>query len=341
MIIVDHMGSFPSLYEPFTGGGRLLVSAAEGFFFLSGLLVGRLRGWDVRQGNFNKAKRWLVRRATVLFVVTVILTLSFTFAAWAFNYSPRVTVGVSTAGWLETVVRALTLQYSFGLADMLPLYAVYLLGSIGVLYLLAKGRWKLVLILSALLWVIPLATPGLMRPVGSYFSLLSWQLLFYFGMVLGFYNHEVLSWRQKISRPNRIKLLATVGSVALVGLALGWALRIVPGLYQVNRYWVEPLFSNIELSPGRLLFFFPTIIFCYHVVRHYEAKLASWFGWFFLPLGQQSLFVYALHSVLIFPFIGLPFKTLVPATIANTLMLAVIWGVTKQYQRLPSKHRYL
>ena len=341
VIIIDHMGSFPSIFEPLTGGGMLLISAAEGFFFLSGLLVGRLRGWDVRMGNFAKAKRWLLHRAGVLYMVSVVLTLAYTFVAWGLHYTPRVTLGVSKAGWLETVWRALTLQYSFGLADMLPLYTIYLLASIAVLKLLAKDRWKTVMLLSVGLWLVPLATSGYMRPIGTYFSLLSWQLLFFAGLLLGYYNQQVWDWWLGLARSIRRWILVGLGAFALFGIGYSWALRLIDGLYDSQKFFVQPLFENIELGPGRVLLFAACIIVAYHGVRHYEQVISQKVGWFLLPLGQHSLFVYALHSLLIFPLIGFPIKNFLPASVLNLAMLTVVWLITKQYQRLPSKHKYL
>lgn len=341
MIIIDHMGSFPSLLEPFTGGGKLLVSAAEGFFFLSGLLVGRLRGWDVRMGNFDKAKRWLLHRAAVLYVVSIILTLGFTLTAWAFHYTPKVTLGVSKFGIVETLWRTLTLQYSFGLADMLPLYTIYLLGAIVVLHQLSKGRWKLVLSVSALLWAIPLVTAGYLRPVGTYFSLFSWQILFFGGIVFGYYNYEISQWWESKKRRTRLQILSFLAVVAVFGIAYSWALRLVGGLYNSQKVLLKPLFDTIELGPGRLLLFAVCIIVAYHFIRHYEEKIVRAVGWFFLPLGQHSLFVYALHSIFVFAFIGNPVQGILPATLANILILLVIWLLTLQYQKLPSKHKYL
>ncbi len=40
VILINHIELYPSFFDFFTGRGRLLVSAAEGFFFMSGLLVG-------------------------------------------------------------------------------------------------------------------------------------------------------------------------------------------------------------------------------------------------------------------------------------------------------------
>lgn len=342
VIMVNHLGSFPSLFEPFTGGGRLLVSAAEGFFFLSGLLVGRLRGNDVRHGHIRKANTWLLRRAAALYIVSVTLTLSFTALAWYFRYTPRVTLGVSTASWFETILRTLTLQYSFGLADMLPLYAVYMVVSIGVFKWLAKGRWHWVLIASGFVWLISFMAPSAVRPIGTYFSATSWQLLFFGGMVLGYHNDVVLDWWMSLHRQTRVQILAFLAAAAAGGIGFSWALRLVDGLYDRYKYFLEPAFDTIKLGPGRVLLFAVCIVVAYHGVKHFEAIVNRLVGWFFVPLGQYSLFVYALHSVIVFPFIGLPITNQFwLASYLDAAVISLVFLLTIMYGRLPKKFKLL
>lgn len=342
VIIINHLGSFPSLFEPFTGGGRLLVSAAEGFFFLSGLLVGRLRGNDIRQGRVHKANAWLVQRATMLYIVSVSLTLGFTAAAWYFDYTPRVTLGVSTAGWLETILKTLTFQYSFGLADMLPLYAVYMLVSIGAFKWLAKGRWRSVLLVSGLVWLASYLAPGFARPIATYFSATSWQLLFFSGMVLGYHNDAVQGWWSSLGKRARLQILSALSALAFIGIGFSWVLRLVDGLYGDIKYVVEPTFDTIKLGPGRVLLFAVCIIVAYHGIKHFEAAVSRWVGWSFIPLGQQSLFVYAVHSIIVFPFIAFPvMDQFWSASFLGAVVIALVFLLTIAYSRLPAKYRIL
>ena len=59
IIIIDHLQLWPSPLRYLTGEGRLWVTAAEGFFLISGLLVGYIRGFN-NFGNyiFYKNVRW-------------------------------------------------------------------------------------------------------------------------------------------------------------------------------------------------------------------------------------------------------------------------------------------
>src|SRR5215212_6641861 len=74
-MITDHVGGERSFLYLLTGGDRFFVSAAEGFVFLSGLLMGMVNGGLIHRGNVNGALAKVLRRAGMLYGLTVGLTL--------------------------------------------------------------------------------------------------------------------------------------------------------------------------------------------------------------------------------------------------------------------------
>src|SRR3954468_12253264 len=77
VILINHIELYPSGFDLFTGRGRLLVSAAEGFFFMFGLLVGMVYKRRLALGmRFIFQKMW--KRALQLYIGSVTLTLLFT-----------------------------------------------------------------------------------------------------------------------------------------------------------------------------------------------------------------------------------------------------------------------
>src|SRR5206468_9667251 len=78
IIVIDHVNLFPSLLEFITGRGQLWVSAAEGFFFISGLMVGLVRGRLAQRAGLGAATRKLWGRSWQLYVAGLILTLGYT-----------------------------------------------------------------------------------------------------------------------------------------------------------------------------------------------------------------------------------------------------------------------
>lgn len=64
-IIVDHLNWGPSLWYLLSGGGAMWVSPAEGFFAISGILVGYIYGPRLARSFKNAAKK---RSSSMTFV---------------------------------------------------------------------------------------------------------------------------------------------------------------------------------------------------------------------------------------------------------------------------------
>src|SRR5215217_1842073 len=75
-MIVDHIGGSSWLYV-LTGGNRGPVTAAEGFVFLSGLVLGIVSRQRVLKAGIKSAIRSTLSRAWTLYWLTVALTLIF------------------------------------------------------------------------------------------------------------------------------------------------------------------------------------------------------------------------------------------------------------------------
>jgi hypothetical protein len=73
-MVVDHLAGASPLYA-LSGGNRFFTSAAEGFVFLSGLLVGMTYRRIAERDGLSTALWRLLERAWVLYVLAVGLTL--------------------------------------------------------------------------------------------------------------------------------------------------------------------------------------------------------------------------------------------------------------------------
>lgn len=327
VIIIDHLQSFPSLFEIFTARGGLWISAAEGFFFISGLLVGRLRIAEARR-DFKVARHKLLKRAGQLYLVSIILTLLFTIWSHLFHYAPSMSLGLSyDPAWL-VVVKIVTLQYSYGLADMLPLYATYLLLSIPALWLILKGRAWLVLLISLALWAIGFSAAEPIRLTKVYFSDISWQVLFFSGLLVGCYFERIWSWwgEFKPVAKRRVVIVLLILLVVLLSISVGifyhgW----IPQSFRPTESF---LFDKIKLGLGRVVVFTIFITLAYLVVKRFEDKIVRWVGWLFLPFGQNSLYVYIVQSVIIFAPFGIPYKNIFASSLEDVAVIFVIWWLT-------------
>src|SRR3989339_456486 len=76
VIIIDHLQFWPSPLTFLTGEGRLWVSAAEGFFLISGLLIGYIRGYKGRNQPLTSISKKLAYRAFMLYAWGVGITFT-------------------------------------------------------------------------------------------------------------------------------------------------------------------------------------------------------------------------------------------------------------------------
>jgi len=148
-MIVDHIGG-PSWLYAVTGGNRFFTSAAEGFIFISGLVVGiAYRGLIARDG-LGAALRRVLERAAQLYLLAVGLTLVFlpVSEALGLRWAQSVDLGDPAA----FVVSVLTLHRTYYVVDIPLLYALLLAVTPLVLILLSQGYTPVVLALSWALW---------------------------------------------------------------------------------------------------------------------------------------------------------------------------------------------
>jgi hypothetical protein len=95
---------------------------------------------------------------------------------------------------------------------------------------------------------------------------------------------------------------------------------------------LQPLFSKWPIGPGRLFFFLIWSATGYYLFRRYESFILKWLGWFFLPLGQNSLHAYILHSIILFALnLALaPGTGLIVNFLVVTGVLGLIWTLTRR-----------
>src|SRR6185369_9249324 len=101
---VDHLDAPTWLYV-LTGGNRFFVSAAEGFLFISGLVMGVVYRPLVERVGLRTAAGKALKRALLLYAVTVCATLGFMWLSSRLGLPWSVGVDVRDA-----VPRVLTLR---------------------------------------------------------------------------------------------------------------------------------------------------------------------------------------------------------------------------------------
>lgn len=306
VILCNHLDLYPNLFGPVTGEGILYVSSAEGFFLISGIVLGIVRGHKLVHRPFREAAGKLLQRSVQLYATSIVLTLLFTLFAWLLSgfdgvkygaYAPRGDI-------LGLIWNTATYQYIYGWADFLRQYAMFIFASPIALWLLRKGQWVAVLVLSGAVWCLfPLSTA-----TGYMSQPISWQFIFFSGFVIGFYwEHIARWWRTHLSPTVRACIgasltatfiLTAAASAVLVfghyfGGASGDALTTI-------HHQIEWLFEKDRMPIPRLLLGAIWFWGLFWLVRRFEDWVIKRFGWLLLPFGENSLYVYTIQAFVIF-----------------------------------------
>ncbi len=353
-LIVVHMEYF-SLFSLFAWERLGIVSSAEGFVLLSGLVVGLVYGKRAKKEGMLSAAKRLWQRAFKLYQANLFVILSIALlglipfinvydithwwvpgeATHAYYLYPA-----DTAPWWEWLWKAVTLQIGPHQYQIIGLYVVLLSLSPLAIYLLMRGYWSWILLAS---WVVYITNLFLMIRITPTkfelgFPLLTWQLLFFNGLVIGFYREQILGWL--VADKNRwVYWLAGFICVGFIFLGFNspqpmfWPWKtfsfIPPDTFlSIHGFW----FNKTMLGPGRLLNNAALFITMYVLLSRYWLGFNKALGWFLIPLGQASLYVFTVHVFIILLVINIPIQILdnfILGTLVHGGALLLTWFLVK------------
>lgn len=331
VIIIDHLGRFPGLFDLLTGQGVLWVSAAEGFFFVSGMMVGLVRGRNMLNKSMGEVSKKLLMRGLKLYFWAIGLTILFSLVGFAAISNPHLKSGLTNDRNIWHLIwQTATLYYSYGWSDFLQHYAIYLALSPIVVWLLREKRWLIVAAGSFLVW--------LLRGNNIYAA---WQILFFAGTIVGFYLPDIEHFCRRLSGQTQkvifgllicTSVITLLASILIVhGQSITFLKSYHTYLAHLNQL-TTPYFLRAGMHLPRLGLFALWFATAYGLIRKFEKPLMDKVGDFFVPLGQNSLYVYIVQAIFIF-FLDL----ITPVTtgffiniITNALMVGAIWLMVKK-----------
>ena len=322
----------------FTGGYLLVkinhgelgyVQDAQGFVFLSGLLVGMVYARRMLKEGYAAGARKIRKRALeiyryaagsllVIMALGLVLTSSATYwEPWLWNLASHDPIYAITS---------LLLIYQPTYMDILPQYIIYMLVAPPLVWLCVTGRWMWVAAFSAVLWVAvqlslhyPLAagTRYLLdlihegRMLRTAFNVFAWQIVFMAGLVLGSLTAtQQIDWK-KVFTPRSTALVSAALALflAFMAIRLSFTFGVIPE--EMGKRF-RALDNRVQFSFIYLVNFLATgYLVAWLVIAGPEAssrvvraisKGMRWvFSLSFLRLiGRHSLQVYAWHVVVIY-----------------------------------------
>lgn len=333
-IILDHLAYFPNGIDWWGGRGNLYVSAAEGFFLISGIVLGIVRGRKLLDKPFGLTAKLLLQRSVQLYITAVLLMLLFTFLGWYFIDNPGVKPGIRPIDeniW-SVIWGGLTFNYIYGWADYLRLYAIFLFVSPAAVWLLRKGLWYVVLAVSTFVWT---QFSNSQLETNELSMVYSWQLIFFSGLIIGHYFNDIRAWWEARSPLLRRTVIACTVSIAAITMLGNYAIVEAPEMFGGAAAWLQnlhitlqPYFAKEALPPARLLLFVIWFGASFWLFAHFEKFIVRHLGWLLLPFGTNSLYVYTLHAFAVFG-MHLIFKDPTQSWVVNlalsTSVIMLIW----------------
>jgi hypothetical protein len=339
MMITDHIQNRSALYV-LTGGTEFYISAAEAFYFISGLTLGMV---TARESWWLASKR-VLSRALVLYRTALIMAVGFallgaftTVQFWGTSEANKPIFESIRNDFPNFLMRLLTLRSAVGGQEILILYVVYMvLAPIALFFLMRRLGWLVLLGIFAV-YTAHLLQPGFFKqPFAVYFEPYQWQTLFFGGLVLGFHRKDVVNFFAKIPVLSRIlEVLVLIAAGVFIWI---FANQFVvwpelPKLLDLKNRWLMPPLQLALVA----LYLMAAFIIVSHLWKPFQAGL----GWFLEPLGRSSLWAFTTHWFVILglsnfqPFVEYPYDR----WWWQLLGVAFVWGTIQLYGLIKPKKK--
>ncbi len=304
------------------------VEDAQGFVFLSGLLIGMVYAKKMMKNGYAAGRTAIYNRAFELYryamgIVLVVLAaqmlLPGAYTIW-FNW-----LGYTNFDDPLRLAAIATFFYQPTFMDILPQYIVYMLFAPMLVKLVLEDKWHYVIAGSVMLWMA--AQLGLQQLVTTpihetimgaddqgiraSFNLLGWQIVFYSALVLGALTSAgKIDWKKILSPENTF-----IPKAALLMVLFFLPLRLITAHELMPPHMIGK-FASMEIradfGPVYLLNFAAMAMLVTWLIvagpKHKAAwvrRIAGALTWVFSLkylqlLGRHSLYVYVWHVAIVY-----------------------------------------
>jgi len=354
VLVVVHIEIF-SLFDFLVWERIGVISGGEGFVILSGFVIGFVYRKKIERDGWASAFPGLVNRATQLYRVNVAIILSIA----VLNTVPFIDMS-AVMTWVDPVTKTayplfpsastpfhvalsqvLLLRVGPHQMQILGLYVVLLFLSPGALWMFRNNRTKLLLAICWILYMKNWASPS--KPTGAQFEnafpLLTWQLIYFHGMAIGYHRKTIRRLAKTSARP----IWLAVSGVLFLGFWFFALNNPNPGLPDWAKLSVIPrdtfysiygaYFRKNTLGILRLVNYAAALTIAYWLLTRFWKPLHKALGWYLIPVGQASLYVFILHVYVIYLVSQVPLFNQGNVwwnTLGHALALGLLWLMVKK-----------
>lgn len=342
VLVVNHVGGGASWLYLITGNNKFYVSGAEAFILFSGLVCGMVYREIALSEGLSVAIHKLLLRAWSLYKLTVIVTISFAMIAVYLNFPWAQPFQIGNP--LFFVRDVIFLRQTFIFADVLLMYTLLMVAAPLGLWMLYKKHTTALLICSTLLWssfqlfsteqAIILYIKG---NVTYHFG--AWQLIFFWAMAASFHRETLENFFCQIPRWPYL-LFSTVLFMALCYLyssGLDSAIIMYNGWDGASL--ASKMFTKSSVGIVRIVGLLIVFQFAYLMLTQFWVPICATLGWLLLPLGQNALYCYSFHMVIMTLMsilrLYLPGyftqSELINSSLQLTMVLMIWWLIRKKF----------
>lgn len=353
-VIVNH-SKLSSVLSWFTYERFWVVTAAEVFVVLSGIVLGMVYGRKLAKSGWRAVVHGLGHRSALLYLTFVGVTVSIiALAALGVDVRSLAAPDGRSPSWFvapETMDAAawrdvLMMRVGPWAFEIIGMYVWLVAAALPCLFLLRYAGWRVLLLVSWSLYIWYRIEPHALTMGGfeSAFPLLAWQLLFVHGMTIGYHRADVSAFAARLSpMVLRAAVVLTVG-FAIFAFSNPWAngpewLRLPILSSERFAYFYGHYFGLSDLRVGRLLNLAVGLPVCLAALSHLSGVTAR-FGHVFITLGRRSLGAFVLHTygLLLLSQMRLP-QGVIATTLVQVAFIAVIAALLSGPSLLRTRRR--
>jgi hypothetical protein len=300
IMAINHLNYFAPPISGYSFQPFGFVSAAEGFVFLSGLIAGVVYPrYCIRQNTLTFLKK-VYRRAGMIYgahiLTFVAIVVTFLCVPYYFEHWQRRLPNFSTHT-ADMLARSVVLLYQPRFFDILPMYFVFYLALPLAIFAVVRKNTVWVLAGSLLVYMTVHLSDLTLGPhlfeqsrlQLGYFNYLTWQLLFFVGVIVG----------ARASTGESLQFLhgKWLASCSIVIVLVLFAIRHNYITVPNTDFDVVKATSRDKLAWLRLLNF---LAFA-HLIYLLASARSKFFNWpFFALLGRYALIVFSVQLLLVY-----------------------------------------
>lgn len=327
------------------------VEDAQGFVFLSGLLIGMVYARKMVKYGYENGRDLIWSRALELYKYAMGLVIAVLFARMVIPHAPYIWynwLGMTSFDDPLRLAAIATFLFQPTFMDILPQYIVYMIFAPFLVKLCLDGKWAYVMAGSLLVWMAgqlglqQLFTTPMNEIVKGAdeqgirvsFNLFGWQLVFYTALVLGAMTAQNRIPWTKIFSPQRswIAKAALIVCLFFVPLRIATAWNLMPE-FMLGKFSTMEI--RADFGPVYLINFLAVGVGLTWLIiagpKHHNPivqKFAAGVIWvlslkFLQLLGRHSLQVYVWHVAIVYGIYYLDGRTAELTQLQKTVIAAV------------------